>query len=245
MADTLIRNLTSGGAAQDADVLAICRDPSGTPLDRKLTAAALAALARRRALLGLDWFEAEGFLPANTVFDTETWPAADFSNLNGGTLSRSRNRAKFAASSSPANFGWDLGAARNEALLILPRTHPAATNFWLFFSATLPSGSEIPAALTGVNELNSLRCGVGRFSGSGHDSYDVSEDPYDDAGMGLALHWANGGDLSVFTRSEGVWSLSVSKSGITASTTVRYAGIRPEQSGTTSWFYAPLWLGWD
>jgi len=64
MADTLIRNLTSGGAAQDTDLFAICRDPSGTPLDRKLTLDAV----RSRVL-------APFTLPVN----------GDFSDLNLGT----------------------------------------------------------------------------------------------------------------------------------------------------------------
>jgi len=90
------------------------------------------------------FFSAQGLLPKTKIFeDLATFRAPDYSNLNGASApSRSRSRAKFTSSSSPANWGWDLGASYSKVLFIVGMLRTpggVATSSFLTVGKTLPA----------------------------------------------------------------------------------------------------------
>ncbi len=95
---------------------------------------------KANAYLQKHFFAANGMLPANIIReDLLTWPTADFSNANGGTFATSMSRLRYTPSSSPATYGWDMGAQKGKALFIMGMTRPMSSAQGIYLSTTTPT----------------------------------------------------------------------------------------------------------
>lgn len=200
-------------------------------------------------LINKYFFAEHGLLPANTIKeDLYSWPSTNFQNLNSGTYSSAQARVKFAGSSTPANFGWDLGTGYRKILMVVAMARPQTTNDWLFVSETLPASSEIPDGSYGfAAEPNVPRFGFYKqVAGSGElvssESVIAPQGAYTSTNVSLALYVdSTSYRLMGFVRmAGGMWTTVVDTIG-GAYEQFRYAGIRTQQSGgVVSWFGCPL-----
>lgn len=90
-------------------------------------------------LLGLDFFEEHGLMPANTIReDLYTMPAGDFENFSVVTKSFLMSRLR-TGGENPWNFGWDMGGEKTKVLFVLAGLKSTGTHFQLFMTDTLPT----------------------------------------------------------------------------------------------------------
>jgi len=201
------------------------------------------------------FFTEQGFLPATTHReDLYTFPAADFSNLNSSTLSRSMSRAKVTTSaSSPANFGWDVGALKTKILFILTgmRCQPGTGTFALFFADSLPSAAELPNGSyqffiqgNATAQCQLFKRAAGAYTALGSAEPQVIPSYAVTAGnFGVAMYYDDStGRLIGFVRLGAEAWFPICDTTDSSFTTMRYVGVRLSYSGASQfhWMKTPM-----
>lgn len=94
----------------------------------------------------LEFFDHNGLLPDNEFLkEALDFPAPDFENRHGGTLTRSMSLMKLAGAANPANVGWNLLAAKSTILALIGNIRPNGQyNVGFGLSPSLPIASELP-----------------------------------------------------------------------------------------------------
>ncbi len=99
------------------------------------------------------YFSTISRLPGTTIKEElNTWPAADYSNLTGGTLTRSKGHIKYVPAVLHSNFGWALGASYNKVLIVVQALRARNYNFGLTVGVTQPSTAHNPDGYLGLME---------------------------------------------------------------------------------------------
>jgi hypothetical protein len=171
-------------------------------------------------------------MPATTFHeDLYLYPARDFSNLNGGSLTVNRSRAKY-ASAAIANWGWDIGSAKTKILFITyMNVANGASDLSIFVADTTPTASEVANGTYMLNISGTTTAIFKRASGSftslGSDTHSgIQANSSSSMEVGVALYYDDStGTLIAFLRKSGQWMPIVD---ITDSsfTTMRYVGYR-------------------
>lgn len=193
------------------------------------------------------FFRSQGFLPSNVIReDLYTWPAADFSNLNSGTLSRSMSRAKFTPFSHPANFGWSLGGTYSKVLVVLGGLRVGSYAGGILICDTLPAA---PNPADGYLFQNWVGTSMNIWKSNGGGSYTQlgSETMLYGSGntyapsVGLAAYVDGTAHRLILWSRTGseAWTPVVDISDSTLST-FKYAGINIWTFGSNHWFMCPL-----
>ncbi len=148
------------------------------------------------------YFSTISRLPGTTIKEEiNTWPAADYSNLNSGTLTRSKGHIKYAPINLHSNFGWALGANYNKVLIICQALRARNYNFGLTLGVTQPSTVHNPDGYLGLMEtVNSAFKLYVCTGGTGETQLATSTDwPYGDSTsgpwVGLALYADGPGNI--------------------------------------------------
>ena len=109
-------------------------------------------------LYDLAFFSHNSLMPSRQVRkDPYDFPATDFSNIGGGTITRSMSVMKYVAPAANTNFGWDMGASFSKVLMILGNVRVHATNGGIGFFPTLPSAVDPTDGYLFVSEPSVLK----------------------------------------------------------------------------------------
>jgi hypothetical protein len=194
--------------------------------------------AARDWSLGKKFFKANGILPAVPVReDLHIFPAPDFTNLNGGSMSRSEGVADYTVG-NPGNFGWDMGSLKSEVLIIASQ-RTRQTSMGLFLSSALPSAGDPPNGSyififgqSGSGGVEIYKRASGSYTSLGGNTKYVQDFSNSQGVPGVAFYYKDSSDvLKVFIRfGNEDWGKAFE---ITDSsfTTMRYAGIFATNGG--------------
>lgn len=178
------------------------------------------------------FFTANNLMPSTTFKEElNTFPTPDFQNLNGGTFAISMSRAKMVVSGNPANFGWDLGAAKSTILQIGVGMRPRGFGMGFFLSSTLPNAGEIPNnSYVWVWEVNVARAAIYKITAGPTYTLLGSESGVDAslvANSGMAAYYDDATNRLIFLARGGSeqWFPVVDITD-TSFTTFRYCGYR-------------------
>ena len=198
-------------------------------------------------LLDKPFFSANSLLPSST-FKEElyTWPAADFSNLNGGssTLSMSRTRL---VTANPQNFGWDIGSLKSTILCIIGGVRTRTSSIGVGFSDTLPSASELPDGSYLFNFEGSgpattiYKRSGGAYTSLATDTGITAANTISQPTTGLAFYYDDSSNRLLGFLRYGVeqW-IKVIDITDTSFTTMRYVSIRSFGVATVMWAICPM-----
>lgn len=199
------------------------------------------------SLLLKPFFTAQGLLPSTIIReDLYTWPAADFSNLNGGTAGVTSGRLRFTQSGNPACLGWDMGASYAKTLIALGGLRPVGFNAGIFLSRTVggpvttePKDGFLAVMGTGGTFLY-------RSTGGGVQTLQVTEaalsSSLSTAGADNAMALAyDGTTVKIFVRyGSETWIQAISQADASFAN-FRYAGIHLSAPGSAViWAACPL-----
>lgn len=203
-------------------------------------------------LLLKQFFSNNSVLPGTThKEELYTWPAADFSFLNGGTNSVSMGRSRFAVSGNPGLFGWDLGGLKTK-ILAIAHFRSATFNSGFFFSNTaVVAAAEPDGSYLFVTEANQNRFGVYKKAG-GVYTVIASDTGLTQAGtisqsdLGIAAYYNDTTDrIVVFVRfGSEMWFPCIDFTDTTF-TTMRYVGIRHSATSGVAWAMCPMAIYYD
>ncbi len=195
------------------------------------------------------YFTTHSLMPATTYKEElYAYPARDFSNLNGGSLTVNRNRAKFISSGANiANWGWDVGGLKTKMLWFTRAQVAVGSDFSIFIADTTPSASEVANGTYMWNITTSTstmyKRAAGSFTSLGADT--TAGIPLGAGGMeiGVGIYYDDTSGTLIGFLQKG-HSAPVPVIDITDSTftTMRYAGIRTGGVSTTYWANTPVWL---
>ena len=203
-------------------------------------------------LLLKQFFSNNSFLPGTThKEELYTWPAADFSFLNGGTNSLSMSRARFTVSGNPGLFGWDLGGLKTK-ILAIAHFRTIGFNSGFFFSNTaVVTAAEPDGSYLFVTEPNIPRTGVYKKAGGAYtniaaDTGICQSGLITECDMGLAAYYNDTTDrIVVFCRFGSEMWFGVIDFTDTTFTTLRYVGIRHSAGSGVAWTMCPMAIYYD
>jgi len=201
-------------------------------------------------LLLKSFFKAQSLMPSTVIKEAlYTWPAADFANLNGGSLSLSMSRVKVSPSTNPANFGWNLGATYSKVLVIVGGLRPMAYDAGIIIGNTVPTAPNLPDGYLLQNETPPTSemaiykaNGGGSYTKLASDSTVYSAGIYSSPTCGLAAYVdGTAHRLCLWSRmGSETWMLIHDITDSTLST-FKYAGITiATESGSVMWLTCPL-----
>lgn len=193
-----------------------------------------------------DYFSNKSKLPSTIKYEEwYTFPAFDFTNLNGGSTSRDESHAIYTGvGPGVASFGWDIGALHDEILFGLP-IRPKGPDTGLFLSQTQPAG-ELPAnafsfratPFGGNDYLLSDPGGTSNFHGY------LCPDDASSRDYGMLMYYKfSTGDLQAYVKYSGDqqwWPMM--KRVVAAPFQIRYFGFRVSSSSGVTNMTCPLVL---
>jgi len=191
----------------------------------------------RDVAIGKKFFKKQGLLPA-VPFKEELYdyPAPDFQNLGGGTLTRNRALGEYTIG-HPGNFGWDLGGLKSKVLFIVSQ-RVRQTGAGVFISNTLPSTHDLPDgsyyAFMGQGGASAT---IAKRATGAYTTLATNGDIRQDFGQGqstwsLAFYYDDATDALIFFMKTGAeqW-FKVLEITDTTFTTMRYFGILADNGG--------------
>ena len=199
-------------------------------------------------LLLKPFFTAQGLLPSTIIReDLYTWPAADFSNLNGGTAGVTSGRLRYTPSGNPANLGWDMGASYGKTLIAVGGLRPESFAAGIFLSRTVGG----PVTNEPKDGFAALIDGGGTYlyksTGGGAQILQVTETKltsalaFSEANNAMAMTY-DGTTVKIFVRyGAEIWIQAISQADASFAD-FRYAGMFFSAAGTGNimWAVCPL-----